>query len=161
MRDYPEDMEEELGAWNNGAGIDLAGWISCEGSYQLAVGYTTVFWPKFKLLDGYIVPERTSQESIEGFEKTTPLDRRAVEWVLNHLHLVDIHYSDVSTGATQERFVWLGNTLCEIYSAKLTWQFPDRPCEVEFLIPEDPDNLTAYQVTFWQKAHAVPKPVTP
>ncbi len=153
-------MEKELGAWNNGAGIDLASWISCWGTYQLAIGYTSVFWPKFKLLEGYIVPECTSEESIRGFEETAPSNRRDVEWVLNHVHLVDIHYHDVSTGATEERFVWLGNTLREIYSAKLAWQFPDRPCEVEFLIPEDPSNLTAYQITFWQKAHAVTNPVS-
>jgi hypothetical protein len=161
MRDHPQDMEKELGDWNNGAGIDLAGWLNAEGNYRLAVGYTTVFWPKFKLLNGYIVPEGTSEESIAGFEQTTASDRRAVEWVLNHVHLIDIHYPDVPTGATPERFVWLGNTLREIYSAKLAWQFPDRPCEVEFLIPEDPNNLDAYQITFWQKAHAVPNPVSP
>jgi hypothetical protein len=43
-----QSMESELAAWNNGAGIDLASWVGCEGRFALAVGYATVFWPEFE-----------------------------------------------------------------------------------------------------------------
>jgi len=46
--DIPESMQQELGAWNNGAGIDLESWIGCMGSYDLAMSYCTLFWPTFQ-----------------------------------------------------------------------------------------------------------------
>ena len=39
----PKSMKEELGAWNNGKGIDLDSWISCSGNFSLAVGYASIF----------------------------------------------------------------------------------------------------------------------
>lgn len=50
--DIPESMRSELGAWNNGGGIDLEGWVGCEGSFALAVGYLTLFWPEFVEFEG-------------------------------------------------------------------------------------------------------------
>ena len=52
----PESMQAELATWNNGAGIDLEGWISCEGRFSLAVGYASIFWPAFTLIEGHILP---------------------------------------------------------------------------------------------------------
>jgi hypothetical protein len=36
--DVPDSMKAELAAWNDGAGIDLESWVSCEGRFALAVG---------------------------------------------------------------------------------------------------------------------------
>ena len=55
--DIPQSMKAELAAWNNGNGIDLESWISCEGRFSLAVGYASVFWPAFTLFEGYIVSD--------------------------------------------------------------------------------------------------------
>jgi len=38
-----DSMKEELSAWNDGDGVDVESWISCEGNFKLAVGYSTVF----------------------------------------------------------------------------------------------------------------------
>ena len=46
----------------------------------------------------------------------------------------------------------LGNTIKEMLEAKLHWQFPNRPCAVEFYIPEDEDDFGEYQVFFCQSA---------
>lgn len=62
-------MKSELSAWNNEDGIDLKGWTSCQGSFKLAVGYTTVFWPKFQNLNGYIAREGVTLESVRRWEK--------------------------------------------------------------------------------------------
>jgi hypothetical protein len=32
-------------------------------------------------------------------------------------------------------------------------EFPERPCIVEFHVPEDPEKLTEYPLSFWQKCH--------
>lgn len=49
--DIPESMKAELAAWNNGDGIDLESWISCEGRFSFAVGYASIFWPAFTLFE--------------------------------------------------------------------------------------------------------------
>ena len=36
----------ELPEWNNGSGIAPEAWIECMGSYELAIGYSLVFWPR-------------------------------------------------------------------------------------------------------------------
>lgn len=53
----------------------------------------------------------------------------------------------------QNKFLLLGNILKEIYQAKLQWQFPDKLCTVEFFIPDDPENLMEYQISFWQNGN--------
>jgi hypothetical protein len=50
----PASMIQELSAWNNGKGIDLESWTGCSGNFKLAVGYSTIFWPKFNLDEDYI-----------------------------------------------------------------------------------------------------------
>lgn len=82
----PGSMSAELGAWNNGAGIDLESWIGCEGRFSLAVGYAAVFWPQFVEFDGYILREGFSEESLRGFEAQAGSGRKGTEWLMNHLH---------------------------------------------------------------------------
>jgi hypothetical protein len=150
----PESMRSDLGAWNNGAGIDLDSWINCEGRFALAVGYTTVFWPPFELREGYILRAGVPDAVLRGFEDQEGSTRLSVEATLNHLHLADIHYlgcPDISV----DKLMVLGTTLKEIYEAKLRSQFPDRPCVVRFFIPDDSNDFEKYEVSFWQLAHEV------
>lgn len=151
----PESMKAELAAWNNGDGIDLETWIGCEGRFSLAVGYASIFWPAFTLFEGYILPHGVSEDALRGFEQNES-SRKSVEWVMNHVHIADIHHrgcGDIS----KDKLLVLGNVLKEIYEAKLHWQFPDCPCTVELFIPDDPDDLTEYQLSFWQKCHEIPE----
>lgn len=148
----PESMRAELAAWNNGKGIDLEDWVGCEGNFRLAVGYTTVFWPPFTLFDDYVLLEGVTEEQVRGFESQEGATPKSVEWVLNHIHLDSIQHlgcPDISA----DKLLILGVTLKEIYQAKLAWQFPDRPCFVEFYQPEDADDFAEYQLSFWQRKH--------
>ncbi len=150
--EIPISMKTELAAWNNGAGIDLQSWTGCEGRFALAVGYGSIFWPEFVEFEGYILPKGFSDTSLRGFEGREGTTRRSVEYVMNHLHVADIqHYGcpDIS----KDKILVLGNLLKEVYEAKLKWKFPDRPCQVEFYVPTDDDDLIDYQVSFWQKSH--------
>ena len=86
-----------------------------------------------------------------AFENQKGSTPKSVEAVLNHLHIEDIQHlgcEDISA----DKLLALGNVLKEIYQAKLSWQFPDRPCIVEFYVPDDKDNFIDYQITFWQRA---------
>ena len=146
--DIPSTMKDELGAWNNGAGIDLKSWVGCEGRFALAIGYAAIFWPELVEFEGYILHKGFSEESLRGFERQNGSSRRSVEWVMNHLHLEDIQHlgcADIS----QDKLILLGNVLKEIYQAKLKWQFPNRPCTVELYLPQDND-FSQYQLSFWQ-----------
>ena len=150
--EIPESMKEELGRWNNGAGIDLEAWTGCMGSLSLAVGYITVFWPEFVEHDGYILRAGFSEESLRGFEIQTKGNRKSVEWVMNHLHVVDIHGSETED-VTEDKVVLLGRTLKAIYEAKLAREFPHSPCVVGFYEPEPGGDLVDYQLSFWQARH--------
>jgi hypothetical protein len=148
--EIPESMRVELACWNNGKGIDLLSWVGCSGNFGLAVGYSEIFWPKFELRKGYILRSGMLDETIAGFENQRNSTPRSVEWVLNHLHIADIQTPYCEDGS-KDKLVFLGNILQEIYRAKLAWQFPDRPCVVEFYTPDDPDDLIQYQISFWQR----------
>lgn len=150
--EIPESMKPELAAWNNGKGIDIEGWICCTGSFSLAVGYVSVFWPEFVLFDGYLLREGFSETSLRGFEQQEGIDRKSVEWHMNHLHIADIQFFGCKD-ASKDKILLLGKALKEIYEAKLLWRWPDRPCSVEFYIPEDEEDLVDYQLSFWQKSH--------
>jgi hypothetical protein len=150
--DLPESIRKELAPWNNGAGIDLESWIGCEGRFALAVGYSSIFWPEFVAFDGYVLRKEFAESSLRGFEKQEGFTRKGVERVMNHLHIADVQHVGC-TDISQDKLVYLGRILQEIYEAKLKFQFPDRPCIVEFHQPPKADELLEYQITFWQKAH--------
>lgn len=148
----PESMKTELAAWNGGDGIDLEGWVGCEGNFSLAVGYATIFWPEFVLFDGYILRAGFPESSLRGFEQQHGANRRSVELVMNHVHIADLQFFGCED-ASKDKILALGKTLAEIYQAKLQWKFPDRPCTVELYVPDDEDDLMEYQLSFWQKCH--------
>src|SRR5262245_15030365 len=130
----PDSMSAELAAWNNGQGIDLLSWIGCTGSFSLAVGYAAVFWPQFISYEGYILREGFSADSLRGFEVQHAGDRRAVETVMNHLHIADLQHVGC-VDLTQDKIILLGDTLREIHEVKLHHDFPDRSFEVSFWRP--------------------------
>jgi hypothetical protein len=152
MIEPPSDMLAELSAWNNGKGIDLESWVGCKGNFRLAVGYSTIFWPRFVLFENYILREGFNLDSLRGFERQQKGNKRAVEAVMNHLHIADIQYVGCED-ITEGRAVFIGRVLKDIYEAKLQWQFPDRPCEVSFYEPDDRRNLMDFEITFWQRSH--------
>ena len=150
--DVPESMKEPLAAWNSGGGIDLESWVACEGSFSLAVGYASVFWPAFVVHGEYVFRQGFSQDSLSGFEREYRGDRRAIEAVMNHLHISDLqHYG--CEDLTLVKVLVLGETLRDVYETKLARDFPDRPCRVIFEKPEMIDDLESYQISFWQIKH--------
>ncbi|GAA0323582.1 hypothetical protein GCM10009087_37350 [Sphingomonas oligophenolica] len=142
-------MIPELPAWNNGAGIAPEEWIACVGNYQLAVGYSLIFWPRFVLFEGYLLREGFSEESLRGFEEVTNGNRVAVEAVMNHVHMIDIHCNDVEANEAQLRY--LGRLLKDIYTLKLKADFPGLNVTVAF--NDEPGlDLLDYELVFFQSA---------
>lgn len=152
----PESMKKELGAWNNGDGVDLDTWVSCSGNFSLAVGYSTIFCPKFVEFEDYIfqVDEVGEQlvNAVRGFESNPDRTPQSVEWVMNHMHIADLHYAGCKD-LSLDKILIVGEALKEIYESRLHFLFPDKPCTVEFYKPEDREDLVDYQLSFWQKKH--------
>jgi hypothetical protein len=146
----PKSMKSELGAWNNGEGIDLEAWVGCEGSFSLAVGYAAIFWPEIVEYRGYVLRKGFSRKALADFEKQEGATRGSIERVMNHLHIADLQYvgcDDIS----KDKLVVLGNVLKDIYEVRLKVQFPKRPCIVEFFKPKNREELFGYQILFWQR----------
>jgi len=137
----------ELGEWNNGAGIDPRAWIECVGNYELAAGYSLVFWPRFVRFGDYVFRDGFSEGSVCGFENATGGNPSAVEAVMNHVHIADIHCNASDPSEAQLRY--LGRVLREIHRLKLRSDFPELQFEVVF---NDEPGLDAidYELTFWQ-----------
>jgi hypothetical protein len=157
MEPIPVSMRDELQSWNSGSGIDLETWIECSGSFTLAVGYAAIFCPEFVEFEDYILRCRDITphviQAIRGFESRNGTTPRSVEWVLNHLHIADIHHNGCSD-LSADKLIFIGNMLKKIYEARLAFLFPQKPCIVEFYTPDDQNNLDDYQLSFWQTKHA-------
>jgi len=145
-------MVSELSAWNNGQGVGLETWTQGSGNFKLAAGYAALFWPRLVLFEDYIFRQNFTVDSLRGFEKQGSGDRKYVEWVINHLHLDGVQHQNCED-ISADKIVFVGRILKEMWEAKLLWQFPDRPCQVEFYEPEDKLKLSEYQLSFWQKKH--------
>ena len=146
-------MRQELANWSFPAGTELESWVECMGNFSLAVGYATLFWPKFSAIGEYIFRGEPPAENIAGFENQAASTPKSVEAVLNHLHLADIQHA-FCEDSSKDKLIHLGLILKEIYEAKLAREFPGRPCTVELYYPDDPEYLWGYQITFWQSKHS-------
>ena len=147
LSDVPmADLVPETRDWNGGRGISVADWIECVGSVEHAIGYGELFWPEFVELDGCVFFAGVTEGNYKAFLEQTGGDKRAVEAVLNHRHLLDLF---VDSQPTREQVVYLGRLLREMWAAKLARDFPARRFVVRF--PEAGRvDLLDYEVSLYQ-----------
>src|SRR4051812_43508322 len=120
LSDVPmADLIPETRDWNNGSGIDIRSWIRCVGSIEHAIGYGELFWPEFTELDGCVFFASVTEEGYRGFMQGAGGNKRAVEAVMNHRHVLDLFVSEPS----REQVVYLGRLLREMWAAKLARDF--------------------------------------
>lgn len=138
----------ELPHWNGGKGIDAEGWIGCVGKPELAVGYSLVFWPEFARYKEYVVRAGCDKPSyLDEWERQCEGDKIAVEKVVNHIHIADLHACGKPLSEPQARY--LGRVLKHIHEVKLRADFPGLTFEVYF--NDEPSHaIEDYQLTFWQ-----------
>jgi hypothetical protein len=138
----------ELPLWNDGKGIDAESWIGCIGNPELAMGYSLIFWPEFARYKNYVVRAGCDNPKyIDEWERRCDGDRAAIEKVVNHIHIADLHACQI----TEAQARYLGRLLKEIHEVKLRADFPELAFEVYF--DDEPSNAVEdYQLTFWQVA---------
>jgi len=135
----------EMVDWNFPEGFGVREWIGAAGRYELAIGYSLLFWPRFVVIDGYVLREGCTADDVRAWEKATPGNRMAIEAVLNHVHMADIHDGD----PTEAQLRYLGRILRDIHEIKLKADFPARKFVVSF--PDEPGlDLIDYELSFWQ-----------
>src|SRR5439155_16592660 len=80
----------ELADWNNGAGVDIDTYLAGVGSYEHAIAYARLFWPEFTIHEECVLFADFSYDSFRGFMESTHGNRRAVEALMNHQHILDM-----------------------------------------------------------------------
>ena len=129
--------------------LSPVGWLANVGSLGHAIAYAELFWPSFVERDGCILlTGRFDQASLQRWMAAAGGDKRAVESVINHTHILDL-FVKYEIEPTREQVVWLGRVLREMWQAKVDRAFPGRGVIVSF--PEDAgDDLLGYKITVFQ-----------
>ncbi len=141
----------ELAEWQevNGADFSADDWICGIGRFDHAIGYLTVFWPSLYEHDGCIfVGGKPDEENYQSWLKSTEGNKKSVEAVLNHVHIIDLFQGN-DTPPTEEQIIYIGNVLKDIWSYKAKVEFPERDISIEFY-EGTKDDLVEYQVTLFQ-----------
>ena len=131
--------------WEGGPAV--LRWTRNAGPVEQAIGYGDLFWPDFVEHEDCILFKGFSEESFRGFWEQTQGDRRAIEWVMSHQHIIDL-FPDADP--TDEQILYLGRLIREMWAVKLARDFPARRFVVEFC-EEETDDLLDYQVYFHQE----------
>jgi hypothetical protein len=144
----------ELRAWreHNNTEIDPQSWVSSEGNWELAIAYSTVFWPQFVEIDEMVFAYGTTPETVKEWFKQTGGDKAATEATINHIHILHMHHPGLWAKVSRDQILYLGRTLKAIYSTKLKHDFPERDFVFDFDETES-QSLSEYQFFWYQKRH--------
>jgi hypothetical protein len=153
LGNFTEDIDfnaliPDLKAWNNGKGIDIDSWIQCVANHKVLVGCARILWPGFVEHDGCILlGDSVDEANYQAFLKQANGDKRSVETVMNHQHVLHLFATELPT---RELVLYVGRLMKEVWQVKLSHDFPDRRMTV--LFPEE-DNLELiqYEITFFQE----------
>lgn len=151
-----EKLIPDLKEWRelNGNDFSIDNWTSIEGNIKLSIGYLSLFWTDFiEYNDCVFFKKRFSVENFLHWSNAKSVKNFAqIESVINHIHIIDL-FSDESKRkeVSVDQIKYLGNKMCEIYSVKLKSDFPDRQFIVRFNGDEKLENLSDYQLTFYQE----------
>jgi hypothetical protein len=151
-----EKLISELTEWRkfNGNDFSIEDWIVSEGNIKFLIAYSLILWPKFTEYDDCVIlKNRFDIQNFENWKNTEYVKSYAqIESVLNHIHILDLFGTDEKRDEINyEQIVFLGNKLCEIYSAKLKVDFPERIFTFDFNGNEKLEATDEYEITFYQE----------
>ena len=151
-----EKLIPELAEWRkfNGDEFSIEDWIAIEGNIRFTIAYSLIFWPEFiEYDDCVILKNRFDSQNFENWKNTEYVKSYSqIESVLNHIHILDLYGTDKKQNEINyEQIVFLGNKFCEIYSAKLKVDFPERKFVFQFNGNEKLEAFDEYEITFYQE----------
>jgi hypothetical protein len=146
------DLIPELKAWNGGKGVDIDTWISCEGDHKHLIGYARILWPSFIEHDGCILlGDSVDEDNYHAWLLQTQGDKKRVEAVMNHRHIVDLFSRSHHEAPTREVVLYLGRLVREIWQTKLDHDFPGRKIRASVPDEDSMKDILEYQITFFQE----------
>lgn len=122
----------QLSEWVTGAeadGYHLQGFMSANVSVAEAAALADLYWPKFVEYRGSVfLGFKFDRNAIDHWHDHLSGDRRAVEAVVNHVHLWD--YFVVALESEYAALPELAESIAVIWRAAVREAFPDRGFEI-------------------------------
>ncbi|CAN5892871.1 hypothetical protein BH24DEI2_BH24DEI2_01310 [soil metagenome] len=154
MKRRPPDLTKMLRfqQWQEGwvrPNHDLWDFMNFHGNLDLAVAFSSLFWPDIVEVDGCYFRSQTGlQEMLQEWNVVLKGDKRALEGLINHLHVYDL-FSFADDGVEIDLSVreCLGETLVECWTCALKTKFPEVSFTVDYATEPDEygPTLTFYQ----------------
>jgi hypothetical protein len=132
--------------WDGGKGFAPQDWARAEGNIQLAIAYSTIFWPTFIEYKDMVFLAPIQEANVDDWIREFDGQTVHVEEMVNHIHLFRLFQGP---SITDKQLIYIGNTLRQIWSTKLATEFPKRSFKVEF-DDQRGQNLDGYEITFFQ-----------
>ncbi|GAB4181938.1 MAG: hypothetical protein Fur006_17350 [Coleofasciculaceae cyanobacterium] len=117
--------------WKKANGDDFSFWdyLSGVANVEVALAFTTLFWPDFVKHDGGIfLAEVFNQEIYEQWKAELGDDIAAIERVMNHQHIDDLLPGAESVGI--DNLFSLGQVIKQMWENRLKSCYPDRTFQV-------------------------------
>lgn len=117
--------------WKKANGDDFSLWdyLSGVANVEVALAFTTLFWPGFVEHDGGIfLAEAFNQELYEQWKAELGNDIAAIERVMNHQHIDDLLPGAETVGI--DNLFFLGEVIQQMWENRLNSGYPDRTFQV-------------------------------
>lgn len=133
---FDEDELPEFARWRSGfkggRPVSLWDYAAHHGGATLAIAFASLFWPRLIDVSGCVVlVERYDAASFREWQAKFGDDRRAIEEIVNHVHLWDL-FSSETEEVPDAQVEQLARTMARTWEMALADQFPERDPEVIF-----------------------------
>jgi hypothetical protein len=121
------DRMSEFQQWKKANGDDFSIWdyLSGVANVEVALAFTTLFWPDFVEYDGGIfLAESFNQEIYEQWKAELGNDIAAIERVMNHQHIDDLLPGAENVGI--DNLFALGKVIKQMWENRLKSCYPKR-----------------------------------
>ncbi len=116
--------------WTAAQGGAIWDFLGSSGGAQLAVAFSSLFWPMFVEVEGCVfLQERYDPSNFREWWRKLCGDARRVEGIVNHVHLWDLFDLDEQS-VPEEALQDLAEILSLTWACALRSQFPDRSFDV-------------------------------
>lgn len=129
--------------------FSLQNYIESRGSFELALAFSELFWPRFvEHRDCIIRADGFTEENFGAWHERLAGDSVAIERVLNLIHVRDLVPSD-TTELSSAAYLHLAELLVEMWTARVRILFPNRSFVIRLESSGD-DDWTAPTVLLYQ-----------
>jgi hypothetical protein len=109
-------------------GLDIWNFLNARADIELAASFTKLFWPDFIEVEGCVLLKRAySPEAFHDWLERYGGDTRAVEALLNHVHIKDLFLNPPKGKEHSEQlYEYLAEALIFGWKQILTSSYPDK-----------------------------------